>query len=150
MPDSSHLSRSLPAVGDHPDTTFRLLPKVVAKALLKDLVERGVNPERRRLFVIDGSKALRRAIDAVFGSSNLVQRCRKHKERNVLGYLPDELKPQVQSTLRAAWHLSPEKGKARLEKLAKWFEDEYPFAAESGGKVSTRCSPSTSSRFPRV
>lgn len=105
--------------------------KVVAKALLEDLVERGLNPERRRLFVIDGSKALRRAIDAVFGSSNLVQRCRKHKERNVLGYLPDELKPQVQSTLRAAWQLSPEKGKARLEKLAKWFEDEYPSAAES-------------------
>ena len=49
----------------------------------------------------------------------------------MLGYLPDELKPQVQSTLRAAWHLSPEKGKARLEKLAKWFEDEYPSAAES-------------------
>jgi transposase-like protein len=64
--------------------------KVVAKALLEDLVERGLNPERRRLFVIDGSKALRRAIDAVFGSDNLVQRCRKPKERNVLGYLPEE------------------------------------------------------------
>lgn len=105
--------------------------KVVAKALLEDLVERGLNPDRRRLFVIDGSKALRQAIDAVFGSENLVQRCRKHKERNVLGYLPDELKPQVQSTLRAAWQLSPEKGKARLEKLAQWFEGEYPSAAES-------------------
>jgi transposase-like protein len=105
--------------------------KVVAKALLEDLVERGLNPERRRLFVIDGSKALRRAIDAVFGSDNLVQRCRKHKERNVLGYLPEELKDQVQSTLRSAWQLSPQKGKARLEKLAKWFEDEYPSAAES-------------------
>jgi len=52
--------------------------QVVAKALLEDLVERGLNPERRRLFVIDCSKALRRAIDAVFGSENLVQRCRKH------------------------------------------------------------------------
>lgn len=105
--------------------------KVVAKALLEDLVERGLSPDRRRLFVIDGSKALRQAIDAVFGSDNLVQRCRKHKERNVLGYLPDELKPQVQSTLRAAWQLSPEKGKARLEKLAQWFTGEYPSAAES-------------------
>ena len=105
--------------------------KIVATALLEDLVERGLNPERTRLFVIDGSKALRRAIDAVFGSHNLVQRCRKHKERNVLGYLPKELKPQVQSTLRAAWQLPPNKGKARLEKLAKWFEDEYPSAAES-------------------
>jgi len=105
--------------------------KVVTTALLEDLVERGLNPERPRLFVIDGSQALRRAIDAVFGSRNKVQRCRKHKERNVLGYLPEELKPQVQSTLRSAWQLPPAKGKARLEKLAKWFEDEYPSAAAS-------------------
>ena len=105
--------------------------KVVARALLEDLVERGLDPQRRRLFVIDGSKALRRAIDAVFGSQNLVQRCRKHKERNVLGYLPEELKPQIQATLRAAWQLSAEKGKARLEKMAKWLEEEYPSAASS-------------------
>lgn len=39
----------------------------VAKALLEDLVARGVSPFRRRLFVIDGSKALRKAIDQVFG-----------------------------------------------------------------------------------
>jgi transposase-like protein len=49
-----------------------------AKDLLQDLVERGVKPERRRLFVIDGSKALRAAINAVFGSASLVQRCRQH------------------------------------------------------------------------
>lgn len=105
--------------------------KVVAKGLLEDLVERGLDPERRRLFVIDGSKALRRAIDAVFGSGNLVQRCRKHKERNVLGYLPEEMKEQVRSTLRTAWQMSAAKGKARLEKLARWLEQEYPSAAAS-------------------
>jgi transposase-like protein len=105
--------------------------QVVTKALLEDLVERGVGPERCRLFVIDGSKALRRAIDAVFGSKNYVQRCRKHKERNILGYLPKELKEQAQSALRAAWHLPAEKGKAHLEKLARWLEDEYPSAAAS-------------------
>jgi len=105
--------------------------KVVAKALLEDLVERGVDPGRRRLFVIDGSKALRQAIDAVFGSGNPVQRCRKHKERNVVGYLPKELKEQVLSTMRAAWQLPAEKGKARLEKLAQWLEDEYPSGAAS-------------------
>lgn len=105
--------------------------KVVATALLEDLVERGLDPERIRLFVIDGSKALRRAIDAVFGSRNPVQRCRKHKERNVLGYLPREMKEQVQSSLRTAWQLSAEKGKARLEKLARWLEQEYPSASAS-------------------
>ncbi len=105
--------------------------KVVVKALLEDLVERGLSPERRRLFVIDGSKALRAAIDAVFGSGNLVQRCRKHKERNVLGYLPEEMKEQVRSTLRSSWQLPAAKGKSRLEKLAKWFDHEFPSAAVS-------------------
>jgi hypothetical protein len=39
----------------------------VVKELLEDLVARGVNPDQKRLFVIDGSKALRTAINAVFG-----------------------------------------------------------------------------------
>ena len=56
---------------------------------------------------------------------------RKHKERNVLGYLPQELKPQVQASLRSAWQLPAKKGKARLEQQAKWLEDDYPSAAES-------------------
>ena len=93
--------------------------QIVCKALLEDLVERGLSPERCRLFVIDGSKALRVAVDAVFGTHNKVQRCRKHKERNVLGYLPQELKPQVQASLRSAWQLPAKKGKARLEQQAK-------------------------------
>src|SRR5713226_7313464 len=62
---------------------------VVVQGLLEDLVARGVRPGRRRLFVIDGSKALRQGIEAVYGSTNPVQRCRRHKERNVLGYLPN-------------------------------------------------------------
>ena len=61
--------------------------QVVAKGLLEDLVRRGVKPDRRRLFVIDGSKALRAAIDAVFGKQKPVQRCRRHKIENVMGYL---------------------------------------------------------------
>ncbi len=105
--------------------------QIVCKALLEDLVERGLSPERCRLFVIDGSKALRVAVDAVFGTHNKVQRCRKHKERNVLGYLPQELKPQAQASLRSAWQLPAKKGKARLEQQAKWLEDDYPSAAES-------------------
>jgi len=60
----------------------------VLKGLLESMVERGVKPNRKRLFVIDGAKALRAGIDAVYGKDNSVQRCRKHKERNVTGYLP--------------------------------------------------------------
>src|SRR5436305_8624586 len=56
-----------------------------AKDLLQHLVEHGIDPARRRLFVIDGSKALRTAINAVFGAETPVQRSRNHKLRNVLG-----------------------------------------------------------------
>jgi len=80
---------------------------VVVKGLLEELVERGVKPDRRRLFVIDGSKALRKAIDDVFGRQHPVQRCRTHKLRNVLGYLPKELQKQTAAVLRAAWKLDP-------------------------------------------
>jgi transposase-like protein len=103
----------------------------VATALLEDLVERGVKPGRARLFVIDGSKALRKAIDAVFGTHNAVQRCRAHKVKNVMGYLPEHLKDQVKAAMRGAFRLSAEEGIARLEKQAQWLEQEYPSAAAS-------------------
>lgn len=103
----------------------------VATDLLNDIVERGVKPDRLRLFVIDGSKALRCAIDAVYGSKNPVQRCRNHKIRNVLGYLPDEQKDQVISTMKAAFSMEADKGKKKLNQLAKWLQQEYPSASSS-------------------
>ena len=105
--------------------------QVVARGLLQDLVRRGVNPSRRRLFVIDGSKALRAAIDAVFGGEHPVQRCRHHKLENVMGYLPEHLKDQVKAAMRGAFRLSATEGMARLEKQAQWLEREYPSAAAS-------------------
>ena len=102
-----------------------------AKDLLEDLVRRGVKPERRRLFVIDGSKALRAAINAVFGSASLVQRCRQHKLRNVAERLPKDQQEQTKSLMRAAWRLEAKEGIAKLEKLAKWLEREHPDAADS-------------------
>ena len=103
----------------------------VATDLLNDLVERGIKPNRLRLFVIDGSKALRCAINAVYGSKNPVQRCRNHKIRNVLGYLPDDQKDQVKCAMQAAFSLEADKGKQKLKQLAKWLEREYPSAASS-------------------
>lgn len=105
--------------------------QVVAKGLLEDLVRREVRPDRRRLFVIDGSKALRAAIDAVFGAHHPVQRCRHHKIENVMGYLPEHLKEQVKAAMRAAFRLTATEGIARLEKQARWLEREYPDAAAS-------------------
>ena len=104
---------------------------VVAKELLEDLVARGVSPERKRLFVIDGSKALRKAIDEVFGKHHPVQRCQTHKRRNVISYLPREMQAQVTAVLRAAWKLEPKEGMARLRTQIEWLERAYPQAAAS-------------------
>ena len=103
----------------------------VVKGLLEDLVSRGVKPGRRRLFVIDGSKALRSAIDAVYGTDNPVQRCRNHKVRNVVGYLPEPLRDQVGAAMKAAYRLEPDKGMAQLEKQAQWLDTQCPDAAGS-------------------
>ncbi len=105
--------------------------QVVARGLLEDLVRRGVKTDRKYLFVIDGSKALRAAIDAVFGAKHPVQRCRHHKIENVMGYLPEELKDQVKAAMRSAFRLPATEGMARLEKQAAWLEREYPSAATS-------------------
>jgi len=102
----------------------------VVKALLTELVEKGVKPGRR-LFVIDGGKALPPAIDAGYGSANLVQRCRTHKERNVRDHLPKDLAVQTVSVMKAAWRLEAKEGEAQLEKQAQWLEREWPSAAAS-------------------
>ncbi len=104
---------------------------VVATALLEDLVAHGVKPGRHRLFVIDGSQALRLAINAVYGDSNPVQRCRRHKERNVQGYLPDDQAKRMLLVMRAAWKLPADQGIAKLEEEAKYLEKSHPSAAAS-------------------
>ena len=103
----------------------------VATALLQDLVSRGLNPFRKRLFVIDGSKALRKAIDQVFGEENFVQRCRNHKIRNVVGHLPKDQQEQARSTLKAAWKLDADEGMQKIEQYASWLQRDWPSAAAS-------------------
>jgi putative transposase len=51
----------------------------VVKALLADLVERGLQPDIARLFIVDGAKALSRAVRDTFGRFALIQRCQVHK-----------------------------------------------------------------------
>jgi transposase-like protein len=103
----------------------------VVKDLLTDVVSRGLDAQRRRLFVIDGSKALRAAIDEVFGDKNPIQRCRNHKMRNVLDYLPQDRHDNVRCAMKAAFQLPAEQGIAKLKKLSQWLIQEYPSAAES-------------------
>src|SRR5205085_2927297 len=76
------------------------------KKLLVGLRERGVRTDQQYLFVIDDSKALRAAIEEVFGGNQPVQRCRNHKMRNVLDELPREQHTQVLNVMRAAWKLT--------------------------------------------
>ena len=99
--------------------------------LLEQLVARGVSPKAKRLFVIDGAKALRAAIAKIFGPHHPVQRCRNHKIRNVVERLPEEQKEQVKAAMRASYKLEAKVGMARLRKLADWVEQEQPAAANS-------------------
>lgn len=104
----------------------------VTKALLRDLVERGLDPERARLFVIDGAKALRSGIRKIFGDLGVVQRCQIHKQRNVLGHLPDGMHESVKTILREAWSLGDAKlARTRLDRLASSLEADHPGAAAS-------------------
>jgi transposase-like protein len=104
----------------------------LARTLLADLVDRGLDPEQAILFVIDGSKALRRAIKDVFGEHALVHRCHRHKERNVTDLLPDRDRETVRGRIRAAWSLEdPELATQRLELLASELDRAWPDAAAS-------------------
>jgi putative transposase len=104
----------------------------VARALLSDLVDRGLDPEQAILFVTDGGKAIRRAIKDVFGERALIHRCHRHKERNVTDLLPERDRPMILVKIRGAWALTdPDLAKQRLEQLACELDRTWPDAAGS-------------------
>jgi transposase-like protein len=104
----------------------------VVKGLLEDLVARGLESERKMLIVLDGAKALRKAVTMVLGEQGLVQRCRIHKLRNVLDHLPEEKKDQAAWRLRAAWGQKDAKvAEKELRKTAQWLDGFSPMAAAS-------------------
>lgn len=103
----------------------------VAKQLLSNLVARGLDLGQGVLCVIDGAKALRKAIDEVLGPVP-VQRCIRHKERNVLDHLPERDRPPVKQRLRRAWARDDhERALAELHLLAGELEHSHPGAAAS-------------------
>ena len=103
----------------------------VVKDLLQSLVKRGIDASVQRLFVIDGSKAIRSAIEQVYGEQGLVQRCRAHKVRNVTERLPEPTRAQIKSVMHAAYKLPEKEGIAKLKQQAKWLQQQYPDAAAS-------------------
>ena len=103
----------------------------VATALLSNLVERGLDPEQGILFVLDGGKALRKAVRSVFGEVP-VQRCIRHKERNVMGHLAERDRPQVKARLRRAWaETDHARALQQLQVLAGELDRTHPGAAGS-------------------
>jgi len=104
----------------------------VCQGLLSNLQSRGLRTDRSILVILDGSKALRRAVDHTFGRAACVQRCQVHKTRNILDYLPDRQRPWVHAILRRAYTSDdPAKAERLLTDLARRLEDEFPSAADS-------------------
>ncbi len=104
----------------------------VVASLLADLVDRGLDADRMRLWVIDGGKALRKAIVQTFGACALVQRCQEHKRRNVLEHLPEDAHASVKRALKDAWSASDaDLARRQLSRLASSLQAKHPGAAAS-------------------
>ena len=104
----------------------------LVKRLLEDLIERGLPDDEPRLYVLDGGKALTKAVKDTFGSQACIQRCQVHKKRNVLSHLPQSERENVSVALSLAYREHEyEKAKAALTLLADNLEFRYPSAAAS-------------------
>jgi len=104
----------------------------VVKALLADLVERGLDASEPRLYILDGGKALHKAVKDTFGKKAVIQRCQVHKKRNVLSYLPESEQANVSLAMTTAYReFEYGKAKASLELLADNLAYRYPKAADS-------------------
>lgn len=104
----------------------------VVQALLDNLVGRGLDPTVPRLFIVDGAKALSKAIRNTFGVAAAIQRCQIHKGRNIIGRLPEHLHASVKKALRQAWEQDDaDKAERLLHNLARRLEQVEPGVAGS-------------------
>ncbi len=102
------------------------------QALIDNLVERGLDPAVARLFIIDGAKALSKAIRRTFGRAAAIQRCQVHKARNIMERLPKSLHASVRRVLRQAWELDDaDKAEKLLRNLAQRLERDWSGVAGS-------------------
>jgi len=104
----------------------------LCQSLLAHLQGRGLRTDRSLLVILDGSKALRKAVRDLFGDVALVQRCHVHKMRNVLDHLPERQRTWAKAILQRAYR-SADVATARrlLLDLARRLEAAHPSAAES-------------------
>ena len=112
----------------------------VVQALLDNLIERGLDPKVCRLFIIDGAKALPKAIRRTFGKHTPIQRCQIHKARNIMERLPKHLHASVRQTLRQAWELDDaEKAERLIRNLARRLEQMAPASRPASWRGWMRC-----------
>ena len=105
---------------------------LVVSALLGDLAKRGVDFSEPRLYVLDGAKALVKAVREHAGGEALIQRCQLHKRRNVTGHLNEEHREQVDRRLATAYALTlTSDAKRELEQLHRELQELNPSAARS-------------------
>lgn len=101
-------------------------------ALLTNLRERGMSTDHSILVVIDGGKALRKAVGDVLGKKAVVQRCQVHKCRNVVEHLPDSMQANTKHVIRQAYKTKEiARARRQLDNLARALEKDYPSAAAS-------------------
>lgn len=104
----------------------------VCGALLDDLIERGLSKDPSYLFVLDGAKALKKAVVSRFGSKALIQRCRVHKKRNLQKYLPKKYHGMLSLKLKMAWGMTEyDKALQELGKVHDWLASINQAAAAS-------------------
>jgi transposase-like protein len=130
----------LAAMGIRKDGTKQMLGVVegssenhlVVGSLLSDLVSRGLAVDIPHLFVLDGGKALHKAVNDLFGKFAVIQRCQVHKKRNVLSHLPKSEQSNVGLAIsRAYMEFEYDKAKQELMMVLGNLELRYPKAAAS-------------------
>src|SRR3954451_16985686 len=138
--DGAHIAEDLtllPAIGIDGDGVKHPLGLIegatenaaVVQALLDNLIERGLDPNVCRLFIVDGSKALGKAIRKTFGRRTPIQRCQVHKARNILERLPKHLHAPVRTALRQAWEM--QEAERLIRNLARRLEQAAPGVSAS-------------------
>jgi putative transposase len=104
----------------------------VCTSLLEELRERGLTTEVPMLFVLDGAKALRAAVQRVWGRHALIQRCQAHKKRNVQAHLPQKHWQELSRQMNLAYHETDyDEALKHLKLTARWLDRISPDAAAS-------------------
>ena len=104
----------------------------VVKDLIQSLLDRGLCTTPHILFVLDGAKALRKAVKAHWGERAIVQRCQEHKIRNVKGYIPGELQDELERRMRAGYGMRTfDEALATMKTIIQWLGEHHEQAARS-------------------